>query len=39
MPEQLPPAEGLKKIERRRTAETKKLPKTVERMEDESKHD
>lgn len=36
VPEQLPPAEDLKKIERRHTAEAKKLPKTVERLDDES---
>jgi DNA-damage-inducible protein D len=35
VPEQLPPAEDLKKIERRHTAEAKKLPKTVERLDDE----
>lgn len=39
VPEQLPPAEDLKKIERRHTAEAKKLPKTVERLDDESKHE
>lgn len=36
VPEQLPAAEDLKKIERRHTAEAKKLPKTVERLDDES---
>ncbi|HBX55248.1 DNA damage-inducible protein D [Pseudomonas sp. UBA2684] len=39
VPEQLPAAEDLKKIERRHTAEAKKLPKTVERLDDESKHE
>lgn len=39
VPEQLPPAEDLKKIERRYTAEAKKLPKTVERLDDESTHE
>ncbi|MBJ2349659.1 MULTISPECIES: DNA damage-inducible protein D [Pseudomonas] len=35
VPEQLPAAEDLKKIERRHTAEAKKLPKLVERLDDE----
>lgn len=35
VPEQLPPAEDLKKIERRHTAEAKNLPKTAERLGDE----
>lgn len=39
VPEQLPPAEDLKKIERRHTAEAKKLPKTVERLDDEPKNE
>ena len=39
VPEQLPPAEDLKKIERRHTAEAKKLPKTVERLDDASKNE
>lgn len=39
VPEQLPAAEDLKKIERRHTAEAKKLPKTIERLDDESKHE
>jgi DNA-damage-inducible protein D len=39
VPEQLPAAEDLKKIERRHTAEAKKLPKTVERLDGDSTHD